>query len=82
MMVYIRMLTNQVVLAARDHYNCSTLRGPLLENEGSELTQRLVIAIILLCLSTLMCAEYSSHWEIRVLFPEIMNGILYDQLAS
>ena len=38
MMVYIRMLTNQVVQAARDHYNCSTLRGPLLENEGSELT--------------------------------------------
>ena len=29
---------HQVVQAARDHYNCSTLAGPLLENEGGELS--------------------------------------------
>jgi len=57
-------LLYQVVQAVQDHYNCSTLNGSLLENEGAS------------------SVEFNSHWESRVLFPEIMNARLYDDLAK
>ena len=36
----------QVVQAARDHYDCPTLAGPLLENEGGELSRGLDYRVI------------------------------------
>lgn len=66
--------------AARNHYNCPTLRGPLLENEGGALSIGLVIHTLTM-LIIWKCFD-STHWESRTLFPEVMNAVIYTNLAK
>lgn len=66
----------QVVQAARDHYNCSTLRGVPLENNGAQGSRGLG-NWFLVCQFYYTCM-LRNHWESRVVFPEVMNAAIFD----
>ena len=74
------MVTNeQVVAAARMHYNCSTLRGMQLEDEVKTYTYRPRPSVHPFGDVTWQgsAASAAQHWEQRLALGELLTSVVY-----